>query len=50
MAGFRALDEQPPPEKAAIHVSLLRRLLAEEEGVRRCLRVPLTARWLRHRG
>jgi hypothetical protein len=50
LAGFRAGDEQPPPQDGAVQASLRRRLLVAEENGRWRLRAPLMARWLRQRG
>jgi hypothetical protein len=50
LRGFLRRDTQPPPDDAALHRSLRRRLLVVEDGADWRLRVPLTQRWLRQRG
>ena len=46
---FRTAEELPLPADEAMYRSLRRRRLVVEEGDRLRLRVPLIARWLRHR-
>jgi hypothetical protein len=50
LAGFRARDEQSPPEEEAVLRSLRHRQIVMEDGGTWRLRVPLMQRWLRQRG